>query len=93
MDVEAVSTKRPTESREERIRKAARGTEVISDLADTMKSTRLTNAMVQQQLIMHNVDFDPNASRKVLAMKVDKPENKRNIEAEVEAETILKKTG
>ena len=44
--------------------------------------------MVQQQLIMHNVDVDPNASGKVLAMIVDKPENKRNIEAEVEADTL-----
>ena len=91
MDVEAHSTKRQTESREERIRKAAKGTEVIADLPDAMKSTRLTNAMVKQQLIMHNVDFDPNASRQVLAMIVDKPENKRNIEAQVEQETIKRR--
>ena len=87
MDVEAQSTKHQTESREERIRKAAKGTEVIADLPDAMKSTRLTNAMVKQQLIMHSVDFDPDASRKVLATIVDKPENKRQIGAHVEQET------
>ena len=38
MDVEEVSTKRPSESREERIRKAAKGTKVITDLIDTMKT-------------------------------------------------------
>ena len=38
MDAEPVSKKRQTESREERIRKAAKGTEVITSLSDTMKT-------------------------------------------------------
>ena len=91
MDIEPVSTKRPTESREERIRKAAKGTEVISDLRDTMKNKSLTNAMIQQQLIMHNIPFDANARRQELAMIVDNPEHKRKLEAEVNDQTIKKR--
>ena len=91
MDAEPVSTKRQTESREERIRKAAKGTEVISNLSDTMKNKSLTNNMIKQQLIMHNIPFEPDATRDVLAMIVDNPENKRKLESEVNDQTIKKR--
>jgi len=63
----------------------------IEDLADAMKSGRLTKPMIQQQLIMHDVDFDPNATRQELAMIVDNPDTKRSIDAPVEEETVIKR--
>ena len=65
MAVEPVSTKRQTESREERIRKAAKGTKVITDLIDTMKNRHLTNAMIKQQVVMHGIDFCSRSPRRI----------------------------
>ena len=44
--------------------------------------------MIKQQLIMHTIPFEPDATRDVLAMIVDSPENKKKLESEVNDQAI-----
>ena len=57
MDEEEPSRKRILVSKKERIMKARMGTVVIDRFSDLLNMQNLTKAMIQQQMIMHGVDF------------------------------------
>jgi len=90
MDEEEPSRKRILESKEERIMKARMGTVVIDRFSDLLNMQNLTKAMIQQQMIMHGVDFEPNAIKGDLIMEVDRAVAEKRWADEIEELTIRK---
>ena len=72
MDTDTEGVKRGAESTDERIKKAARGNQVVSNFPALLDDKRITVPMIQQQMIMHNVDFDPAATKTELALVISK---------------------
>ena len=65
-DDETTGAKRPPpESVDERMKKAARGDEIINNFPDYLKNSGWTVPMIKHQFIMHGVDFEPNATKKI----------------------------
>jgi len=96
-DDETAGTKRPPpESVEERMRKAARGDEIINNFHIYLKNSGWTVPMIKHQLIMHGVEFDPDATRKDLEMIIaseiasEEPTKFKNQEPDTEIKKRLK---
>ena len=65
-DDETTGAKRPPpESVNERMKKAARGDEIINNFPDYLKNRGWSVPMIKHQFIMHGVDFEPNATKKI----------------------------
>ena len=67
MDVdEPTGTKRPPpESVAEIKQKAARGDVIINNFPDYLKNSGWTVPMIKHQFIMHDVPFEPDATKKI----------------------------
>ena len=91
MDVDEASRKRKLESKERRIQKARIGTDVIQNITELFNMTSFTIPMIQQQMIMHGVDFNPQAKKEDLRMEIERAIADKRWADEVEKETIRKR--
>ena len=91
MDEEEPSRTRTLESKEERIKKAGKGTEVIQNISELFNRSQLTKPMMQQQMIMHGIDFKPKEDREDLKMEIERAIAAKRWADEIETETIRKR--
>ena len=91
MDVDETSRKRRLESKERRIQKAGTCTDVIQNITELFNMTSFTIPMIQQQMIMHGVDFNPQAKREDLRMEIERAIAFKRWADDVEEQTIRKR--